>query len=94
MNLTQELTEELEAFNPRWQQVYAHKRAAACAAGVLDLFNRWLETDDGKHYQAAFLGVRDYASEGRRRVEAEMEQPKSLPYGFGNLGWVKGSIDG
>jgi hypothetical protein len=89
MTLTDELTEELEAFNPRWQQAYPNKRAAACAAGVLDLYSRWLETEDGKKYVLTFTGVNDYVDQGQRRVAAEMEQPKSLPYGFGNLGWVR-----
>lgn len=94
MNLTQELTEELDAFNPRWQQVYPNKRAAACAAGVLELYNDWLETADGMRYAQTFSAVPDRGTQGRKNVEAEMEQPKSLPYGFGNIGWVKGVGDG
>lgn len=36
-----ELFEELQAFNPRWQQDYCTLQAAASAAGLQDMYSDW-----------------------------------------------------
>jgi hypothetical protein len=76
-----ELFEELEAFNPRWQQRFPTIRDASKAAGVLPLFEEWLEsTPDGLRYAVQMKCVPDYSV---KRSDAG-----SLPYSLDNIGEV------
>ena len=63
---------ELEAFNPRWQIVYASVGQAAKAAKVLPMFQEWLLTEEGKHYQEIVRDVPDY--EANNAAERRMRE--------------------
>lgn len=76
-----ELFEELEAFNPRWQQRYATIRDASIAAGVLPLYVTWLETThQGALYSFRMRDVPDYS--------VKRSSKTSLPYSLDNIGEV------
>lgn len=84
-NLTTELHEELDAFDPKWKERYPSISVAAREAGVLVLYWRWLNTPDGAKYTSATAGVPDRVGESRREVEA-YRAPSSLPFGYDNIG--------
>lgn len=56
---TNNLLEELNAFDPKWQVHYKTIAQAARAAKVLPMYSEWLGTEDGKHYQEIMHGVPD-----------------------------------
>lgn len=89
-HLTQELHEELDAFDPKWKERYPSIAAAAHAADVGELYGRWLSTPDGVKYTSAVAGVPDHVGDSRREVEA-MRAPGSLPFGYSNIGMVPNS---
>ena len=85
-----ELFEELDAFDPQWQNRYPSVLSAAAAAKCKDLLNQWLDTPEGEVYLTNVAAVRDYMAEieqYRRQVEAEQS---ALPFGYGSLGSLKG----
>lgn len=86
-NLTDELHEELDAFDPKWKEHYPSINVAAREAGVLELYGRWLNTPDGSKYKASVAGVPDRVGDSKREAEA-MRAPASLPYGYDNIGEV------
>lgn len=89
--LTTELFEELDAFDPRWQSGYRTIGHAAQAADVLDLYKKWLETPEGVKYLAIVRDVPDHVGRSRALAEIERAQPRSLPFGYDNLGWLPNS---
>lgn len=90
-DLTAELMGELDAFNPEWRAKYVSVTEAAHAAAVQDLYYRWLLTADGTKYLGTIRGVPDHVGESRRIAQAERQQPRSLPFGYDNLGWLPDS---
>lgn len=93
IDLTEELHEELDAFDPRWKEHYTSIGRAAMAADVIGLYGRWVETDDGKKYLAAIRQLPDHVGKSKREAE-EMNAPRSLPYGYSNLSLLmKGLLD-
>ena len=93
-DLTSELLEELHAFNPGWKDKYPSVGAAAKAAGVTDLYARWATTPDGAGYISNVHNIPDHVGESRRIAQAERQQPRSLPFGYDNLGWLPDSAWG
>lgn len=89
-DLTIELHEELGAFDPKWQEHYPSIAAAAHAAGVTELYSRWLRTPDGRVYAGTVKELPDHVGESRKEAEV-MHAPSSLPFGYSNLGWVPNS---
>lgn len=72
-----ELFEQLDAFDPKWQEHYSTLRYAACAARVEDMFFDWLQTSDGRKYRLQQQGVTDWTEVNRRakaQIDAEREQ--------------------
>lgn len=69
-----ELLEELEAFNPRWKQVYRTASDAAKAAGVSKMFQEWLLSPEGQHYREIVRDVPDYEAynEAERRMRGDL----------------------
>jgi hypothetical protein len=86
-DLTLELTEELEAFDPKWQEHYPTLAIAAEAADVLGLYQQWITTPDGVKYLGATRGVPDRVGESRAAAE-QLGHPRSLPFGYDTLGWL------
>lgn len=84
-DLTIDLHEELEAFDPAWRERFPSIAAAARAAGVSEMYGRWLRTPDGCKYAAAVKGLSDHVGDSKREAEA-MRAPTSLPFGYDNLG--------
>jgi uncharacterized protein (UPF0147 family) len=74
-----ELFEELEAWNPHWQQVARSIRDAAERAQVEALYEDWLRTAEGIAYLERISNVPDYA----RAIEAQREAVERLPFGIG-----------
>lgn len=64
-----ELFEELEAFDPRWQQHYPRIIDAATAADVLDLYAAWTKTQAGLAYQRSMTGVEDARRDDMRNLD-------------------------
>lgn len=89
-DLTKELLEELEAFDPKWKEHYQSIAEAARAGDVMELYGNWLLSTDGRKYLEAVKELRDYVGESRREAEA-MRAPASLPFGYSNLGWLPNS---
>ena len=91
MTTKHELFEELEAFDPKWQEHYRSLFEAATAAKVRDLLVQYLETPAGGAYLSHTAGVRDYKAEIEEHQRlVELEQG-SLRFNYSNLGTVKGS---
>jgi len=86
-DLTLELHEELDAFDPAWKTKYPSIGHAALAANVTDLYARWTRTEDGVKYLKSIRGVPDRVGDSRREAEAA-RAPSSLPFGYDNLGWL------
>lgn len=86
-DLTKELHEELDAFDPRWKERYPSIARAAEAANVTELYGRWLATSDGQKYAGAIKELPDRVGDARREADA-MNAPGSLPFGYSNLGWL------
>lgn len=91
--LTTELIEELDAFNPRWQIVYATIGAAAQAGGLLELYQRWTTTQEGQRY-LRLAKTPDHVGAAKREADAAAA-PTSLPFGYenGRLGFALAHID-
>lgn len=68
---TDELVEELEAFDPQYRTRYRTLRDAAEAAGIRDEFEDWLQTDDGQRYLDAARAHDHRADNEARRAELE-----------------------
>ena len=51
--------QDLESVFPKWQEQFTTLRAAACAAGLLDEYDTFLDTPRGRVYRAATEGVPD-----------------------------------
>lgn len=83
-DLTTELREELDAFDPKWKEHYPSIGAAALAAEATELFARWVKTDDGKKYLGTITGLPDHVGDSKREAEALMH-PRSLPFGYANI---------
>lgn len=83
-DLTEELHDELDAFDPRWKEHYPSIGRAAIAADVIGLYSRWVETDDGKKYIATIRQLPDHVGRSKREAEAAYE-PRSLPFGYGRM---------
>jgi hypothetical protein len=88
-----ELFEELDAFDPNWQKNYKTilEAVSACGYPANHLFNHWLNTPEGWRYIQTMAGTPDYLSaieEHQKALEAEQQ---SLPFGYGNLGSVRGN---
>jgi hypothetical protein len=81
-----ELFEELDAFDPKWQERYATVGDAARDAGVMELYCDWTTTDEGRRYITGVLPVRDYR--GEIRAQQEAEENSSLPFKLSNIGSV------
>lgn len=88
-DLTQQLIEELDAFCANWRTVYPTMLAAASAAGLQGLLSEWQGTEAGKRYLVQFSGVPDRESASKRAVDA-YRHPRSLPFGYDNLGQLGG----
>lgn len=86
-DLTKELHEELEAFDPKWKEHYDSIAHAARAADVGELYGQWLVTPDGRKYTSTVVGLPDHVGESRKEAAA-MQAPASLPFGYSNIGWV------
>lgn len=87
--LTRELHEELDAFDPRWKEHYSSIRAASIAAGVQDIYEHWLKTADGAKYTAIVKELPDHVGDSIKEAEV-MRSPGSLPFGYDSLGWLPG----
>lgn len=72
--MTHELFEELDAFNPKWQTIYSSLPIAAKAAGVSKMFQEWLLSPQGTHYQEIVRDVPDYEAynEAERRMRGAL----------------------
>lgn len=86
-DLTKELHEELEAFDPAWKEHHPSIADAAREAGVQELYLRWLRTPDGQKYSATVKELPDHVGNARKEAEV-MHAPGSLPFGYSNLGWL------
>lgn len=53
---------ELDMFNSAWQVKYDSLAKAAKAAGVSDMYQEWLTSDEGKHYSEIMESVPDTLS--------------------------------
>jgi hypothetical protein len=82
-----ELFEELEAWNPKWQQIARNIRDAAERAGALALYDSWLQTSEGKAYLQTLAGVPDYTG----AIKAAQESADRLPFNLGNIGAARDS---
>jgi len=89
-----ELFEELDAFNPHWQQAYRSVIAAAKAAGAQELLSDWLKTHQGETYLSHIHATRDYLKEIEEYKALIAEEESKLPFGYHNLGSVKGEYFG
>ena len=90
MTQKHELFEELEAFDPKWQEKHKSLFEAAQAAGANDLLREYLETPQGESYLAHIAAVRDYLTE-IQEYQKELEASESkLRYGYHNLSEVSG----
>lgn len=76
------LFEELEAFDPRYAHKYTTLRAAAEAAGVVDVFNDYLRTSQGQTYAREIATAPDVLAATR----AAQESADRLPYRLENIG--------
>lgn len=92
-DLTYELMDELESFDPKWRKNYSCIGAAAIAANVLDLHQQWLKTSDGLKYLETVKDLPDHVGRSRREAEA-MAKPASLPYGYANYSYLPGTALG
>ena len=79
-----ELFEELDAFDPHWQENYRTVHEAAKAADVFWLFEEFLETPEGIRYLETTAGVFDYLAAIEAAQKAEEES--SLPYKLNDVG--------
>lgn len=86
-DLTLQIAEELDAFNPRWREQYPNVRAAAKAAGIVDMFTRWLGTSAGTAYLESCGSLPDHVGAAKREAYAHTA-PASLPFGYSNIGEV------
>jgi hypothetical protein len=67
---TQDLIEELNAWNPRWQTSCKSIGDAALQAGARDQYLAWIKTEDGRAYLARFGNVPDREGASKREYEA------------------------
>lgn len=65
-----DLFDELDAFNPKWRDVYPTVRSAAEAAEVMGLYVDWTHTPEGMAYKSAFADVPDYAAAAKAAAES------------------------
>jgi hypothetical protein len=75
------LFEELEAWKPRWREMYRTIWDAAQAAGSQDLYRDWIKTEDGRNYERLMYGVPQYDA----AIAAEQEAAERLPVGVAVL---------
>lgn len=94
MNSKHELFEELEAFDPSWQNRYTSVTSAAKAAKCEDLLVDWLSTHQGETYLAHIHATRDYLEEIREYQDLLADEESKLPFGYGNLSAVRGEYFG
>lgn len=81
-----ELWDELEAFDPKWQQHYATTETAAAAAGVCAQWHDYCRT----RRQTMACNPRQVADvAGTIRREQEAAASSSLPYRLDTIGTVK-----
>lgn len=92
-DLTQQLNEELDAFRPDWRNWYPSVADAARAAGVDALRAAWQLTEAGGKYTRQFLQVPDWVGAAKREGEA-YRCPRSLPFGYDNLGQLESGDEG
>lgn len=90
-DLTTELMEELDAFDPKWKEHYPSVGAAAHAAEATGLYTLWRDTPTGIKYRETVRNVPDHVGQSKAAAEAERAQPRSLPFGYDNLGWLPNS---
>lgn len=70
---TDELVEELEAFDQQYRKNYKTLRAAAYAAGLRTEFHKWLLSSDGQRY-IAFANAHDHLRDNElRKAQREAE---------------------
>jgi hypothetical protein len=74
-----ELFEELDAFDPKWQEHYLSLRSAALAANCLELYDSWRKTPDGARVDRAVGGTPDYLS----AIKTAQEAAERLPFNIG-----------
>ena len=83
-----ELFEQLDAFDPQWQEHYHTLYLAAKAAGEEDLFRDFLTTPEGARYRLAYEGVPDTLKAVEKMQEQEANS--ALPYKLNRIGNVPG----
>lgn len=71
---TDELIEELEAFDPKYQTRYTTLAAAAEAAGIVDEFMDWLGTPAGLNYSQIVSAHDHTADNAERKAQQGAEQ--------------------
>jgi len=89
-----ELFEELDAFDPQWQKNYRSVISAAQAAGASAILKEWLRTHQGETYLSHIHATRDYLKEIEEYKALIAEEESKLPFGYHNLGSVKGEYFG
>jgi len=77
-----ELFDELEAFDPRYQQHYPTLRAAAEAAHCVGLLEDYLHTAQGNAYRRDIESAPDVLG----AIKAMQESADRLPYRLDNIG--------
>jgi hypothetical protein len=74
-----DLYEELDAFDRRWQMHYRTVLDAARAAKVLPMYQEWLATPEGRHYRELYRDVPDTLAQNeaeRKLRERAAELPR------------------